>query len=109
MADPQHSNTAQLRYDINQSKTGDKVPGFDPAAAPLGTDDEAAGASPASDSIAQARAAERRKPRGHNPNAANPSQTPDGHAEQERKRAPFIAALFVVFVLAALYALFVLS
>ncbi|GGC75943.1 DUF2934 domain-containing protein [Chelatococcus reniformis] len=32
-----------LRGDIDAGRTGDKVPGSDPAAAPLGTDDEAAG------------------------------------------------------------------
>ncbi len=109
MANPRHSNSAQLRNDIDQGRTGDKVRGFDPAAAPLGTDDEAGGAPPSAAAIAQARVAERRKPRGHNPNAANPRQTPDGHAEQKRKRAPFVAALLVVLVLLAIYALFLLS
>ena len=33
----------QLRRDIDAGRTGDKSPGSDPAAAPLGTDDEAAG------------------------------------------------------------------
>lgn len=38
------STTAQLRRDIESGATGDKVPVLDPAAAPLGTDAEAAGA-----------------------------------------------------------------
>jgi len=33
----------RLRADIDSGKTADKTPGLDPAAAPLGTDDEAAG------------------------------------------------------------------
>ena len=33
----------RLRRDIDAGRTGDKSPGSDPAAAPLGTDDEAAG------------------------------------------------------------------
>lgn len=33
----------RLRRDIDAGRTGDKIPGSDPAAAPLGTDDEAAG------------------------------------------------------------------
>ncbi|AWM26716.1 hypothetical protein N181_19030 [Sinorhizobium fredii USDA 205] len=37
------SNPAQLRGDIQRGRTGDKKPGFDPAAAPLETDGEAAG------------------------------------------------------------------
>jgi hypothetical protein len=36
-------NTSRLRADIDAGKTGDKAPGEDPAAAPLGTDEEAAG------------------------------------------------------------------
>jgi hypothetical protein len=41
--------TARLKYDIDRGRGGDKVDNIDPAAAPLGTDDEAAGnpASPA--------------------------------------------------------------
>jgi hypothetical protein len=35
-----------LRADIDRGLTGDKVPGFDPAAAPLGTDAEAGGTPP---------------------------------------------------------------
>ncbi|MGD9617958.1 MAG: hypothetical protein AB7W06_21600, partial [Alphaproteobacteria bacterium] len=38
---------ARRKDAIDRGLTGDKVPGFDPAAAPLGTDDEAAGAPPA--------------------------------------------------------------
>ena len=37
------STVEQLRRDINQGRTGDKVGPLDPAAAPLGTDEEAAG------------------------------------------------------------------
>ncbi len=39
-----HLNPAQLRSDIDSGATRDKVPHPDPAAAPLGTDSEAAGA-----------------------------------------------------------------
>lgn len=35
----------RLRHRIDQGLTGDKVPARDPAAAPLGTDDEAGGFS----------------------------------------------------------------
>ncbi|HLG47013.1 MAG TPA: hypothetical protein VKY24_12295 [Reyranella sp.] len=37
----------ELRHRIDRGETGDKVAGFDPAAAPLGTDEEAAGTTPA--------------------------------------------------------------
>jgi hypothetical protein len=38
--------TARLRQDLDRGRGGDKVRNIDPAAAPLGTDDEAAGTSP---------------------------------------------------------------
>ena len=38
--------TDRLRHDIDRGRGGDKVDNIDPAAAPLGTDDEAAGKSP---------------------------------------------------------------
>jgi len=37
------STIEQLRSDIDHGRTGDKVEASDPAAAPLGTDEEAAG------------------------------------------------------------------
>lgn len=45
-ADSAPKTVDSLRRDIDRGVTGDKVPGNDPAAAPLGTDDEAAGAPP---------------------------------------------------------------
>ena len=39
----QATNMSQLRAEIDSGETGDKVPFPDPAAAPLGTDDEAGG------------------------------------------------------------------
>ena len=56
------STSAQLKNDINSGMTGDKVNYFDPAAAPLGTDDEAAGTPPTPEEIHQARMAERSAP-----------------------------------------------
>jgi hypothetical protein len=44
----------RLRYDIDRGRGGDKVDGSDPAAAPLGTDDEAGGAPPTPAQIKQA-------------------------------------------------------
>lgn len=38
--------TARLRHDIHRARGDDKVDAMDLAAAPLGTDDEAAGAPP---------------------------------------------------------------
>ncbi|MGK9167445.1 hypothetical protein KXR53_14165 [Inquilinus limosus] len=50
--------TEQLRHDIDRGLTGDKIPVQDPAAAPLGTDDEAAGMPPTPDEIHNARSRE---------------------------------------------------
>ena len=47
--------TAQLKGDIDSGRTGDKVPVFDPALSPLGTDDEAAGRPPGTRRVALAR------------------------------------------------------
>ena len=41
-----HRTAANVRGDIQKGRTGDKVPGFDPAAAPMETDAEAAGTQP---------------------------------------------------------------
>jgi hypothetical protein len=73
----QKPTSAQLRGDINSGKTGDKTPGFDPAAAPMETDAEAGGAPPTAEEVAQARAQERRGIEGKR-NAASPQKTPDG-------------------------------
>ena len=40
------TNTAQLKAAIDAGRTGDKAAALDPAAAPLGTDEEAPGAGP---------------------------------------------------------------
>ncbi|HEY8579594.1 MAG TPA: hypothetical protein VIL72_06885, partial [Beijerinckiaceae bacterium] len=42
-ADPPAETTDRLRHDIDRGRASDKVDFPDPAAAPLGTDDEAAG------------------------------------------------------------------
>jgi hypothetical protein len=46
---------AQLRDDIDSGRTRDKVAHSDPAAAPLGTDDEAAGTPPTAEQVSMAR------------------------------------------------------
>ena len=50
--------TAKLKHDINRDRGGDKVDAIDPAAAPLGTDEEAAGTPPSPQAIKQAHAHE---------------------------------------------------
>jgi hypothetical protein len=53
----------QLRDDIDRGRTGEKVDGSDPAAAPLGTDEEAAGTPLSASVIAQTRDRELSRPR----------------------------------------------
>lgn len=64
----------RLREDIDRGRTGDKVDFPDPAAAPLGTDDEAAGDPATSDQVHMARQAELRDP--------DPTPPPPGRVTQ---------------------------
>lgn len=57
-------NVSHLKNDINSGRTGDKSAAFDAAAAPLGTDEEAAGTPVPGAAVAMARANENR-PEGH--------------------------------------------
>jgi hypothetical protein len=52
------STVDRLRADIDAGRTGDKIPHSDPAAAPLGTDEEAAGTPISSAAVTMARRAE---------------------------------------------------
>jgi hypothetical protein len=47
--------SAKLREDIDRGRGGDKIDWRDPAAAPLGTDDEAAGTPPTPEQLRMAR------------------------------------------------------
>lgn len=44
---PHAARRARLKGEIDAGRARDKVPGFDPGAAPLGTDEESAGTPPA--------------------------------------------------------------
>lgn len=70
----ERSTVSRLRKDIDSGRTGDKVAHSDPAAAPLGTDDEAAGTPPSSETVARARAQESmdRTPRRRSRTAISP-------------------------------------
>ena len=88
--------TQQLLHDINRGLTGDKIPAQDPAAAPLGTDDEAAGTSPSPDEVGDARD---REAIGRPPD----TRLVQGSRGSDRRRAPgslmHVSALAVVLVL----------
>ena len=75
-----HSTSAQLRRDIESGVTGDKTPVLDPAASPLGTDDEAGGA-PTSPALVDAVRRHERATRPANTNPGSgiaPGATPSG-------------------------------
>jgi hypothetical protein len=55
------ATTEQLRHDIDSGRAGDKVRFRDPAAAPLGTDEEAAGTPIDPQTLAEVRARENRR------------------------------------------------
>jgi hypothetical protein len=95
---PPNATSDRLRADIDRGRTGDKVPMSDPAAAPLGTDDEAAGASPSRGRMAQAYRTE----------AAKAGRRTDEHAARTLKPSygvlVAICALVVAMVAALLLA-----
>ena len=54
----QHPTLSRLRHDIDRGRGADKVDAIDPAAAPLGTDEEAAGTPVPPEAVAKAYAQE---------------------------------------------------
>jgi hypothetical protein len=98
------ANPAQLEGDIDAGRTGDKSPGEDPAAAPLGTDEEAAGPMLSERDQAEVRGLQRQgRPKVHEPNAAEPELAPAG--EQPRQAGGFVAAAIVGVLIAVALAI----
>lgn len=88
-ADPEPTTVDSLREDIDRGLTGDKVPGSDPAAAPLGTDAEAGGTPPTPAEIAL--------------DARSRSVRPHGAAPGRARRGGWLAGIaLVVLILAVL-------
>lgn len=85
-----HDNVVQLRRDIDSGATKDKVAALDPAAAPLGTDDEAGGATLPPGLVGNIRSIER---------------APVRMRAREDQRARWLAGGLVVAVLLAAVAL----
>lgn len=73
---------AQLRDAIDRGRTGSKVPHRDPAAAPLGTDEEAAGTPPSPADIRLAMRHEVKNRGRHDPSGS------DANAAMGVKRKP---------------------
>lgn len=82
-----------LRAQIDQGRTGDKIPAQDPAAAPLGTDDEAAGHAPVASALPDETETTAAPPAPAAPSA------PPGHARGEER--PLVTVLAVGIVTAA--------
>jgi hypothetical protein len=92
----------QLRADIDSGRTGDKVGGFDPAAAPLCADDEAGGVQHDPQLIAEMRAQEialAPKPSTRQ-NCATPELAPDGDGVKTPYLWPIAAGVLGAVVLA---------
>jgi hypothetical protein len=88
----------RLKHAIDTGRTRDKVPGFDPGAAPLGTDEESAGAPPVSDAHDRT-AGDLRAPTGL---AADPGNDRSTYRMQDRLIWPAIIVLILIVVGAAL-------
>ena len=83
----QPGNPQRLKGDIDAGRTGDKVAGFDPAAAPLGTAAEAAGTPLSNEEVRRDRASQRTDGSGATRNAAQPELQPDARMQ----RSPQVA------------------
>lgn len=103
MSERDRHNPAGLKGDIDAGRTGDKTPGFDPGAAPLGTDEEAAGTPTAQEQIDAARRAETSGVQhdGSAAHAATPPARPPSNS-QERKPVGLLMAIAVGVIVAAL-------
>lgn len=97
------SNVAQLRDDIDRGRTGDKVAGFDPAAAPLGTDEEAGGARTDPVLVSQMRQTERANVNTNDAHAASPELAPDAKGAKNHYVAGIALGVAAALLLGAIY------
>jgi len=87
------SSLAVVRGDIQAGLTGDKVAGFDPAAAPLETDQEAGGVCLDPEWVERTRESERAgRPNSAHANGATPELQPDGCLHSQRGLGAAFAA-----------------
>ena len=85
---PRSARVEQLRDDIDRGRSGDRAPDRDPAAAPLGSDEEAAGRPVPEVAVAAARRQER-------------ADGPRPHSGRTRGRGTWMAAILVLVLLCA--------
>jgi hypothetical protein len=94
-------NPAEEKARIDRGADGDKVPGFDPGAAPLGTDEEAAGTPYIPDSmVAARRGPSPRPPAGQTP-APGHSIAPDADPTKPRGHWGLAAAMLAIAIIVA--------
>ena len=84
----------RLRREIDSGQTRDKTPASDPAAAPLGTDDEAAGTPPSAE--------ERNRSRPRDRSAGSPSENARQFHISPHPRLQLLAGLIVAMCLLAI-------
>ena len=109
MADSRAPTTDQIRHDIDSGKSGDKVGFPDPSAAPLGTDDEAAGTPPTERQRMAAHAEEViNRPNG-DPVATEPRPVSTHQDSTSRPRRTWLIAVLVGVVAAVAVVFWALS
>ncbi|MBB3972009.1 hypothetical protein [Hansschlegelia beijingensis] len=100
--DTSDAGVERLRDAIDSGRTGDKAPFTDPAAAPLGADDEAAGEPPTAERTQTALAAE--TPGGQGAMSRAPGLSDerprDEHAAARPRHTPRVAMILVLVILA---------
>ena len=92
---------AQLKGDIDAGRTGDKIAGFDPAASPLGTDEEAGGVRPEPALVAADRARVHAAPSNVRTNAATPELAPNARLARQGYVLPAVLGILLALALAA--------
>lgn len=101
-ADSADTTADALRHALDRGKGGDKTDFIDPAAAPLGTDDEAAGHPPTREQVAMAAAAELGPHRpAHRPKPGGRT-IPDRQAEGRYAIPVLLAAGLILMVIVVL-------
>ncbi|MDH2326915.1 hypothetical protein QCN27_08545 [Cereibacter sp. SYSU M97828] len=93
-----HPTSDRLRKEIDSGRSGDKVNFSDPAASPLGTDDEAAGDPPTPAQLAMA-AQHELEARPDDPSAGRPARDAES---RQRDKARFAVPIVGVLVLIAI-------
>lgn len=107
-APARRATAAELKGDIDSGREGDKVGGFDPAASPLGTDEEASGVRPEPDLVARdIRQEDAATKSSAHENAASPELQPDGQGAKTPYAVPILIGVAAAAVVAGAFALLI--